>query len=803
MPVLALEPGWTVPRQRRRRDACSMKSIRVAIGEGRELVDPDAPRYGGKGIVEEPIVDPSAALHRAAGALRCGCIRNTTCVDDGRLLRLLWQRDGRVRLSASAIVTVPANCTSLGTDGCPCYRLGCRSGLTCDRSGARGTINFCFDGRPKVVPAPPNPETGYSCLEADPSPWHVVPGPADWFVVIITIIVLAMSFARWSMKLLTRNLLASSSDDDQIKLMTEQGVLSTQMHFEAFGGNGDGGANGAAGRRARQRASTTARRWRSTSASSTGRCRPRRTRTRSTTTASCPTRRRSPTCRRCKTARCSACAHRPRAARGARAARAPPLAAVERVPTAHVHADRRVGKRSVRSVVAFLWHGRIPGSQARLRDAILAALFVLLHVLFFVGFQDPCLAAQIAGDEWRLRARAVASTFGYIASADGLLLVVPATRNSVLTILLGLEFDETILFHRWLGRWTLLMLLLHGLTYFPIWFDDWESFVQYRVPLPKFAYALVSGIGSLLLAIFSLEYFRRNYFQVFYWSHYLFLAFYIAGGLHSPKVFARLAIAAMILYVVDRLVRFITGVWPRRCIENTALGGNCTRVVFPEEPAGALRRRQLRFPQLPADLAHRVAPVHAVVGPARRQQRVPHQGARRLHQQGLRHDDQGDDAAHQALGARRRPVRQVLAQPRALSGGRADWRRRRHHAADRGAQVDLSHLHVERGARRQSAPHNGQARLLCLVVARPGALLVVRRLLSAVRAATARRHDVSGAASLRAPDALQGGAARLARLRVARPTGIASADEHYLWRAQGTSSREHRARCLPADRPRW
>jgi predicted ferric reductase len=579
MPVLALEPGWTVPRGGS--DATLLiKSIRVAIGEGRELVDPDAPRYGGKGIVEEPIVDPAQRCIGRPGALRCGCIRNTTCADDGAFCSFFGNETG-VCDFAPAMVTVPANCTSLGTDGCPCYRLGCRSGLTCDRSGARGTINFCFDGRPKVVPAPPNPETGYSCLEADPSPWHVVPGPADWFVVIITIIVLALSFARWSMKLLTRNLLASSSDDDQIKLMTEQGVLSTQMHFEAFGNNGDGGAN------ARPADGPGSEEYNSASLAVDKRefYRP------------LP-----------PSENANAFDHYRKLPDPPSLANVPQIqdGALQRVHIGHAQhealeqrARRRSllskeyqrhtfmqtdasGKRSVRSVVAFLWHGRIPGSQARLRDAILAALFVLLHVLFFVGFQDPCLAAQIAGDEWRLRARAVASTFGYIASADGLLLVVPATRNSVLTILLGLEFDETILFHRWLGRWTLLMLLLHGLIYFPIWFDDWESFVQYRVPLPKFAYALVSGIGSLLLAIFSLEYFRRNYFQVFYWSHYLFLAFYIAGGLHSPKVFARLAIAAMILYVVDRLVRFITGVWPRRCIENTALGGNCTRVVFPK-----------------------------------------------------------------------------------------------------------------------------------------------------------------------------------------------------------------------------
>jgi predicted ferric reductase len=579
MPVLALEPGWSVPRQGAAATVF-INSIRAAIGEGRDLVDPDSPRYGGKGIVEEPIVDPNERCVGRLGALRCGCVRNATCSDAGAFCSFFGNETGICDFPTSASL-VPANCSSLGTDGCPCYRLGCRLGLTCDRSGARGRVNFCFDARPKPTVAPPNPETGYSCLEADPSPWHIVPGPADWFVVIITIIVLAMSFARWTMKLVTRNLLASSDDDDHIKFMTEQGVLSTQMHFQEFDSGGaiprplDGpgsdaynSASLAVDKREFYRPLPP------TENPNGGAFDHYRKLPDPPVLANVP---------QLQDGALSRVAHIGHAQHEALEERAHRRSMLSKEYQRHTFmlTDEK-GKRTVRSVVSFLWHGRIPGSQARWRDAILATLFVVLHVLFFVGFQDPCLAAQISGDRWQLRARAVATTFGYIASADGLLLVVPATRNSVLTILLGLEFDETILFHRWLGRWTLLMLLLHGLIYFPIWFDDWDSFVQYRVPLPKFAYALISGIGSLLLAIFSLEYFRRNHFQIFYWSHYLFLAFYIAGGLHSPKVFARLAIAAMFLYVLDRLVRFITGVWPRRCIENTALGGNCTRVVFPK-----------------------------------------------------------------------------------------------------------------------------------------------------------------------------------------------------------------------------
>jgi len=78
----------------------------------------------------------------------------------------------------------------------------------------------------------------------------------------------------------------------------------------------------------------------------------------------------------------------------------------------------------------------------------------------------------MASDAWQAGLRAAATTFGYMATTSSLLLVLPATRNSLLGLLLGIEFDEAILFHRWISRWTLLLLVFHGGLYIPIWVDD-------------------------------------------------------------------------------------------------------------------------------------------------------------------------------------------------------------------------------------------------------------------------------------------------------------------------------------------
>ena len=78
--------------------------------------------------------------------------------------------------------------------------------------------------------------------------------------------------------------------------------------------------------------------------------------------------------------------------------------------------------------------------KARLLDAtcgevMVFSLYVLLNVLWCTLF---------AKEKWY-----VADSWGYVASANGLFVVIPASRNSLWAWLLGLPFDKTITIHRY------------------------------------------------------------------------------------------------------------------------------------------------------------------------------------------------------------------------------------------------------------------------------------------------------------------------------------------------------------------
>ena len=62
--------------------------------------------------------------------------------------------------------------------------------------------------------------------------------------------------------------------------------------------------------------------------------------------------------------------------------------------------------------------------------------------------------------------RYVADSWGYVACANGLFVVIPASRNGLWAWLLGLPFDKTITIHRWMGRLVFVEVTIHMAWYF-------------------------------------------------------------------------------------------------------------------------------------------------------------------------------------------------------------------------------------------------------------------------------------------------------------------------------------------------
>ena len=92
---------------------------------------------------------------------------------------------------------------------------------------------------------------------------------------------------------------------------------------------------------------------------------------------------------------------------------------------------------------------RIPKTDYQSGDVLLFLGYLGLNILCAYWSQDPNLGRGM----------------GSLAAYNAMVLVLPATRNSVLTWLLGFPFDHVVVYHRFFGRFTMLCALIHFIFY--------------------------------------------------------------------------------------------------------------------------------------------------------------------------------------------------------------------------------------------------------------------------------------------------------------------------------------------------
>lgn len=163
-----------------------------------------------------------------------------------------------------------------------------------------------------------------------------------------------------------------------------------------------------------------------------------------------------------------------------------------------------------------------------------------------------------------------AQIWGYLCAANSFLVAIPATRNSVLLWLSALPIDQTIRYHRWMGRLVLLEAIVHVACLI-----DRASFTWTRAN----QYGLGAAIALVWIGATSLEWIRRHAFNTFFYAHHVFFAFYVLASLHSDMFFVY-ACAAAVVYALDRLVRLFRGLYPRAILAVEALTHEVVKIQF-------------------------------------------------------------------------------------------------------------------------------------------------------------------------------------------------------------------------------
>ncbi|PCH42801.1 iron reductase [Wolfiporia cocos MD-104 SS10] len=185
----------------------------------------------------------------------------------------------------------------------------------------------------------------------------------------------------------------------------------------------------------------------------------------------------------------------------------------------------------------FWWS--LPLVELSLGQVILAAAYIILVI--------TCITQDVALVTYPNRA-------GFLALAQFPVVFLFATKNSVLSILLGPGngYERLNFLHRWAGRGMFLGALIHG----SLWINN---HLVYDIPIIG-QQKETSGVAALGvfcgIVLFSIRPFRRYFYQSFFVIHVLgYVAFFITICYHteyaSPWIFPPLA-----FYGFDMFLRF-------------------------------------------------------------------------------------------------------------------------------------------------------------------------------------------------------------------------------------------------------
>ncbi|XP_076951073.1 ferric reduction oxidase 7, chloroplastic-like [Bidens hawaiensis] len=150
--------------------------------------------------------------------------------------------------------------------------------------------------------------------------------------------------------------------------------------------------------------------------------------------------------------------------------------------------------------------------------------------------------------------------FGSIGLICLVFLFLPVARGSILLRLTNISFEHAIRYHVWLGHLTMTLFTLHGLCYFYSWILedrvihqvlDWKNYKIANLP------GVISLSAGLLMWVTSLPPVRRVSFELFFYTHQLYIVFVVFFAMHVGDVLFSTIAAGLFLYMLDRFLRFV------------------------------------------------------------------------------------------------------------------------------------------------------------------------------------------------------------------------------------------------------
>ncbi|KAI4296116.1 hypothetical protein L6164_036101 [Bauhinia variegata] len=149
--------------------------------------------------------------------------------------------------------------------------------------------------------------------------------------------------------------------------------------------------------------------------------------------------------------------------------------------------------------------------------------------------------------------------FGSIGLFCMAFLFLPVSRGSVLLRFIDIPFEHATKYHVWLGHLTMVLFTLHGLFYCIGWAMQGrlaEELIEWRDVGVANLPGVISLLAGLVMWVTSLPGVRTWNFELFFYTHQLYVVFVVFLALHVGDFIFTMAAGGIFLFMLDRFLRF-------------------------------------------------------------------------------------------------------------------------------------------------------------------------------------------------------------------------------------------------------
>ncbi|KAL3536792.1 hypothetical protein ACH5RR_000158 [Cinchona calisaya] len=203
------------------------------------------------------------------------------------------------------------------------------------------------------------------------------------------------------------------------------------------------------------------------------------------------------------------------------------------------------------------------GIVSRIELAFFVMFIALLVWCFSVSLHysfvkiTPMLAAKNGMQVWEVKLGSTALRLGIIGNICLAFLFFPVTRGSSVLQVFGLTSEASIKYHIWLGHIAMILFTGHGVCYIIFWASTHQ--LSEMTKWAKTDISNVAGeialLAGLVLWATTFPGIRRKMFELFFYTHHLYIIFMLFFVLHIGFAGACLMLPSFYLFMVDRYMR--------------------------------------------------------------------------------------------------------------------------------------------------------------------------------------------------------------------------------------------------------